>query len=145
MAGHHLRLSHLGIHQLQLQSRRGREGREGEVEHKQCKDVCCAANLINQFQINYHKFVTNMQRHESAAATTPYPPSFFLLLFGLLCNSVQSAAKIRLWSRRRINKSWLSKVLKAIVLISTRRRREPSQEGRGLRLVEWAGSSNGIQ
>lgn len=86
-----------------------------------------------------------MQRHESAAATTPSPPSLFLLLFGLLCNSVQSAAKIRLWSRRRINKSWLSKVLKAIVLISTRRRREPSQEGRGLRLVEWAGSSNGIQ
>lgn len=88
-----------------------------------------------------------MQRHESAAATTPYPPlsPLFLLLFGLLCNSVQSAAKIRLWSRRRINKSWLSKVLKAIVLISTRRRREPSQEERGLRLVEWAGSSNGIQ
>lgn len=143
MPGHHLRLSHLGIHQLQLQSRRGRERREGEVEHKQCKDVCCAANLINQFQINYHKFVTNMQRHESAAATTPYPPPPLPPL--LLCNSVQSAAKIRLWSRRRINKSWLSKVLKAIVLISTRRRREPSQEERGLRLVEWAGSSNGIQ
>lgn len=84
-----------------------------------------------------------MQRHESAAATTPYPPPPLPPL--LLCNSVQSAAKIRLWSRRRINKSWLSKVLKAIVLISTRRRREPSQEGRGLRLVEWAGSSNGIQ
>lgn len=141
-----MRLSHLGIHQLQLQSRRERE-RERWEGHKHCKDVCCAANLINQFQINYHKFVTNMQRHESAAATphTPLPPP--LPLLPLLCNSVQTAAKIRLWSRRRINKSWLSKVLKAIVLISTRRRREPSQVGGGgrLRLVEWAGSSNGIQ
>jgi len=27
-------------------------------------------DLINQFQINYHKFVTNMQRHESRAPQT---------------------------------------------------------------------------